>query len=1100
MRKFSDITEATGKIVFTFGRFNPPTTGHEKLITKVANISGSDPYRIYPSLTQNPKKDPLPHALKVAYMRKMFTKHSKNIIADKKAVTAIDIAVKLYDEGFKDLVMVVGSDRVKEFDSLLKRYNGVSGKRHGYYKFNTISVASAGERDPDAEGVTGMSASKMRAAAVEGDEKSFAMGVPKGFKDVSKLFQDVRKNMGIREDRDMGSMTDFESVRDAYLVGKVWNVGDLIEANGVTGIIIRKGTNYVSYNDGNGKVHKAWLHDITLDERNYAKEYANYQGTPEQIARRSSRNKARKIMGDKAVKGMDVGHKDNDPLNNDPKNLKMEDPSKNRREPRLREKSDLDEIPMALLKVKNAISQMTHPKGYEDMVKQYVRYMSEPKPYASKGIVIGDIAKQRRNVDIKSFAQYINKLVSKGKLPKNLAANFDIVSEVKQDPDIEDSKGTEPAKYYAKDSEGKGMSVSTKKARDTHFTKKKKGPAPGDADATTKPSTHTKKFKKMYGEAKAVAGGKVHKFIKGHNLPIDGKKYKEIEFETKGIDNSSKTVKLMVIHPKKIFGKEFNVPFKTLRMGPFTKLDIPNQMEVLSKGADQGDYIDDFAKSDAPQFKGKSKEKRKDMAIAAFKSKEESMNESNEGLKNKAEKSGISYSILKQVYNRGLAAYKTGHRPGTSAPQWAMARVNSFITKGSGTWGKADKDLADKVRGEAVNPAQQAAIAISKKKKADGKSVNEWFEANTTRAKYQLQHGDNWWWKMNETHDAMLEKLGLCCDDCITEEELPCPPATKDVKINTKNRDATIKNHNYGPLNVDEPGDYFEKVAKYWKTTEEAAKKSLCGNCVAFDISPRMNECLPGETSDGDGVLGYCHMHHFKCHSARACHTWAKGGPIKSDEKSYDWQSRGQKESVKEAKGPCWDGYKQVGMKNKSGRQVPNCVPEGNNIDEADDKLLDVLKKKLSDEGGAAGFKDLEDAADKMGVDLTPDMLKKMSGIKQHKDGDYILEKTKLAKFNQFESINAWGELPEEDKSGKKLNNPTSGDVKKYKVYVKNDKGNVVKVEFGDPNMSIKRDDPARRKAFRARHGCDTPGPKWKAKYWSCKFWSTKSVTDLMKG
>jgi len=1016
LRNFSDITEATGKIVFTFGRFNPPTTGHEKLITKVASISGSDPYRIYPSLTQNPKKDPLPHALKVAYMRKMFTKHSKNIIADKKAVTAIDIAVKLYDEGFKDLVMVVGSDRVKEFDSLLKRYNGVSGKRHGYYKFNTISVASAGERDPDAEGVTGMSASKMRAAAVEGDEKSFAMGVPKGFKDVSKLFQDVRKNMGIREDRDMGSMTDFESVRDAYLVGKVWNVGDLIEANGVTGIIIRKGTNYVSYNDGNGKVHKAWLHDITLDERNYAKEYANYQGTPEQIARRSSRNKARKIMGDKAVKGMDVGHKDNDPLNNDPKNLKMEDPSKNRREPRLREKSDLDEIPMALLKVKNAISQMTHPKGYEDMVKQYVRYMNEPKPYGTKGIIINDIVKQRKNVDVRSFAQYINKLVSKGKLPKNLAANFDIVSEVKQDKEVKDKDGTQPAKYYAGD-----MAKSTKDKRDAHFKKKKEGPAPGDADAKTKPSTHTKKFKQMFGE-------------------------------------------------------------------------------VLPQGADMGDYIDDFAKSDAPQFKGKSKEKRKDMAIAAFKSKEESMNESNEGLKNKAEKSGISYSILKQVYNRGLAAYKTGHRPGTSAPQWAMARVNSFITKGSGTWGKADKDLADKVRGEAVNPAQQAAIAISKKKKADGKSVNEWFEANTTRAKYQLQHGDNWWWKMNETHDAMLEKLGLCCDDCITEEELPCPPATKDVKINTKNRDATIKNHNYGPLNVDEPGDYFEKVAKYWKTTEEAAKKSLCGNCVAFDISPRMNECLPGETSDGDGVLGYCHMHHFKCHSARACHTWAKGGPIKSDEKSYDWQSRGQKESVQEADGPCWDGYKQVGMKNKSGRQVPNCVPEGNNIDEADDKLLDVLKKKLSDEGGAAGFKDLEDAADKMGVDLTPDMLKKMSGIKQHKDGDYILEKTKLAKFNQFESINAWGELPEEDKSGKKLNNPTSGDVKKYKVYVKNDKGNVVKVEFGDPNMSIKRDDPARRKAFRARHGCDTPGPKWKAKYWSCKFWSTKSVTDLMKG
>ncbi len=105
----------------------------------------------------------------------------------------------------------------------------------------------------------------------------------------------------------------------------------------------------------------------------------------------------------------------------------------------------------------------------------------------------------------------------------------------------------------------------------------------------------------------------------------------------------------------------------------------------------------------------------------------------------------------------------------------------------------------------------------------------------------------------------------------------------------------------------------------------------------------------------------------------------------------------------------------------------------------------------------------------------------------------------KMRMFNQMENI--WGEITEkDDKSGKELNNPTRGDVKKYKVYVKNDKGNVVKVEFGDPNMSIKRDDPARRKSFRARHNCENPGPKYKARYWSCKFWSTKSVTDLMKG
>ena len=97
--------------------------------------------------------------------------------------------------------------------------------------------------------------------------------------------------------------------------------------------------------------------------------------------------------------------------------------------------------------------------------------------------------------------------------------------------------------------------------------------------------------------------------------------------------------------------------------------------------------------------------------------------------------------------------------------------------------------------------------------------------------------------------------------------------------------------------------------------------------------------------------------------------------------------------------------------------------------------------------------------------------------------------------------LNEWGEVTEVDaKSGKELNNPTKGDVKKYKVYVKNAKGNVIKVEFGDPNMSIQRDDPKARANFRARHNCDQKKDKTTAGYWSCKFWSTKSVTDLMKG
>ena len=495
MKKFRELTEAKNTIVFAFGRFNPPTTGHEKLIQKTASVAGSNPWRIYPSFTQNPKKDPLPHALKTAYMRKMFKKYSKNIIADTDAKTAINIVVKLYDAGFKNLQMIAGSDRVKEFDSLLSKYNGVEGKRHGYYKFDTIEVVSAGERDPDSEGVEGMSASKMRAAAADGDMDSFLKGVPSGFADGKKLYRDVRKYMGIREEKDMGDMSDFEYIRDQYLIGKIWNVGDVVESNGVVGEVVRKGTNYLSFVSEDGKVHKAWLYDIelnevksplqrlrdfdksraavgkkpifknkdvkfvkmkkkglmttmnvptdeidkylkkgyeiveSLDERNYRKEYDNYQGRPEQIARRSSRNKARRVMGDKTKIGMDVGHKDNNPLNNDPKNLRNEDPSKNRREPRLRnEEESLDELHKEswYIRFSNWINTHTHKKGFDKLAKEYVNLVKSNKKYKDMPTrAISDVARGVQGVNSKELANYINDLVKKGVLPQDLKAEFD---------------------------------------------------------------------------------------------------------------------------------------------------------------------------------------------------------------------------------------------------------------------------------------------------------------------------------------------------------------------------------------------------------------------------------------------------------------------------------------------------------------------------------------------------------------------------------------------------------------------------------------------------------------------------------------------------
>jgi len=125
------------------------------------------------------------------------------------------------------------------------------------------------------------------------------------------------------------------------------------------------------------------------------------------------------------------------------------------------------------------------------------------------------------------------------------------------------------------------------------------------------------------------------------------------------------------------------------------------------------------------------------------------------------------------------------------------------------------------------------------------------------------------------------------------EPEMECPKATQDLELNTKNRDMSIEADHiqYGPLNLSDK-EYWEDLAKHWKTTVDVAKNSNCGNCVAFDISPRMDDCMPGPVSDKDGRLGYCWMHHFKCHSARTCRTWAAGGPIKDNKISYEWQEK----------------------------------------------------------------------------------------------------------------------------------------------------------------------------------------------------------------
>ena len=255
--------EAVGKsIAFAFGRFNPPTSGHEKLINKIKSVANGD-YKVYLSRSEDNKKNPLAPKKKLEYMKKMFPQHARNIEINQ-TNQVLDIATLLYKKGYTDLKMVAGSDRVREFDTMLKKYNGVQS-RHGKYDFNSIEVVSAGERDPDAEGATGMSASKMRDAVAKNDINSFKRGLPSGFNGVQGLFNDIRKGMNLtleHNERKIPSLVEFEQqqIRDLYIRDMIFNIGDKVNyvTEDIEGKVVRRGTNYIVL-ENNNNLTKAWI-------------------------------------------------------------------------------------------------------------------------------------------------------------------------------------------------------------------------------------------------------------------------------------------------------------------------------------------------------------------------------------------------------------------------------------------------------------------------------------------------------------------------------------------------------------------------------------------------------------------------------------------------------------------------------------------------------------------------------------------------------------------------------------------------------------------------------------------------------------------------
>lgn len=431
------LVEEEKTVFFSFGRMNPPTIGHEKLLDKLASTAGKNPYRMYLSQSTDAKKNPLSYKDKVKFVRKMFPRHARNVLMNNKINTVFDAAVSLYNEGFRKVVMVVGSDRVREFDTLLSKYNGEKG-RHGFYNFADIKVVSAGARDPDAEGVEGMSASKMRAAASDNDFTTFAQGLPKAFSnaDSKALFNSVRKGMGLKEATEFRNhiqLAPVSEVRESYVDGKLFEIGDqvVIKENGEIGKVKRLGSNYVIIESKSNEYRK-WLDAVEKIEQ----QYPEYEVASFSMSLSEANNK-KSMYADKPDWGTPESTK----------KAKKMTPGE--------EEVDEGNGLWANIHAKRARGERMRKKGEK----------GAPTPDAIKSAQKEERTPQ--DPDIKD---------RKGSQPKAYHAGLEKSTKVKRDAHF---------KKYGKKADNDASAYK---------------PAPGDKSAKTKPSVWTKRFKDMYGE------------------------------------------------------------------------------------------------------------------------------------------------------------------------------------------------------------------------------------------------------------------------------------------------------------------------------------------------------------------------------------------------------------------------------------------------------------------------------------------------------------------------------------------------------------------------------------------------------------------------
>jgi hypothetical protein len=967
--------------------------------------------------------------------------------------------------------MVVGSDRIGEFDRVLQKYNGKD------YNFNSIKTVSSGDRDPDAQGVEGMSGSKLRGVAVSGDEKTFKSGLASKLSDAdkTKIYNLVRKNLKeaiMNEWTEEDDIIAEEALAEAGFDEKDYEalaeLGEMYELNEVLNISQRIAKSRVMRRIGK-KLARA---------RKIASKKMKGTAKIAQLAKKAAIKLFRKKLGGK--KGEKYASlSPSDKMNIDKKVAKKKSviaKMAQRLIPKVRKDAmarvqqarrgpqNNEYVPegvgagkysaMNLKKARELMSPAKHRKDgierimkgmkvsykqatkfHDDVMKSYgfkpESYTIEEKYDLYHSTFSGamqhayDYAKKKYGIQIPP-SEIDGKVATGPKKPgtgktntyrlKGRGGNLQIQvynkggskpfelnmykeekdrTKTPQDPDIKDREGTQPKPYF------KGVKKSTKDDRDRAFKKgadkhHKDSSAypdshPGDKGAKTKLSKHTKKYRDMFGEGKNMKATKV---------AIDREK-KLIALRHDRMRDQARTADTKIANRKEDTELDEMIPKSTMYA-------LVQKGKVVAKGS-KSDMMSKKKKEGGTVYNAPSK-KVGDAMKEAIDYSAYMTEDATAALKKKAEKSGMPLGILRQVYNRGMAAWRTGHRPGASQQQWAFARVNSFITKGSGTWGKADKDLAAKVRGV--------------KSKKEG---------------------------INEVGGAGEE-------------------GTKKLLAQYK-KDTPGESYN--------PDDDFSGKIKKFKDF----RKRNGFDSVREDMQEKLTRGQQSKLDDLEAYLG---------HLQRVSMTPSRRAEIEATKKKI-------KKLKSEETGD---------MEEMTGINVP--------------ELIKTTIHRLTHPKGYA--------------DIIKDYIKRVKGPHRGTNGAILSDIARERGFNRVKPIQDYinslinkGKLPKElmashcreeveidedgcpidlfdhvleeaEYQGKKvtLNDPvrSSDGNKKFHVYVKNEKGNVIKLGFGDPNMEIKRDDPARRKSFRARHNCDNPGPKYKARYWSCYQWRGGAKVD----